>query len=318
MSTHFINATIGQPGANAADLHKDCGKRGSADFVMSQSELKEFDLCPETWIQGVPEESTDEMDFGSLVDAIVSGSDDRFAVEPETYEAILFICPECGSESKSARCRNCGVNRIQKTVNKPWNNGADACADWCKAQTKPVVSFSTAQACKEAAERFRRKAWAILANSQFQVPVTAEYHDATTGLVIPFRGIIDILPVKAFLNTVIDIKTFSGQATQKNWSRKIDEWGLDVQAAVYLDLLEAAGDERPDFRHIVQEQNPPYHIEFKLLDSDFISNGRAKYRHALKKYCECLKTGEWPGYEAPENQIFDGWKLCSPEAWMMQ
>src|SRR5580692_9984249 len=71
-------------------------KRGSPLYVMSRSELVEFFLNPKRWLDGFglpdeetgEEESTPALDWGSLIDALISGVDEfeaRFAVAPATY-----------------------------------------------------------------------------------------------------------------------------------------------------------------------------------------------------------------------------------------
>jgi hypothetical protein len=60
---------------------------------MSRSELVEFYECPAKWILGPHgDDSTPSMDFGSLVDCLVT--------QPERFDDLFAVCPETYTNKK--------------------------------------------------------------------------------------------------------------------------------------------------------------------------------------------------------------------------
>jgi hypothetical protein len=148
---------------------------------------------------------------------------------------------------------------------------------------------------------------------------TASYQDAETGIVVPLRILIDLLPAvdSDYGKAIADLKT-CGSAAVRPWNRAVFDHGYYIQSALYLDVWTlATGEDRTDFLHIVQESYTPYQTEKRMLSAEFIELGRAKYVEALQKYCQCLKTGVWPGYEGSRLD-WRGWQLTEPEPWMVQ
>jgi len=273
--------------------------RGNIEYVMSRSDLMEFDKCPHRWVQGYSKTRTDSMSYGNLLDAYLLESgrfDDQFAIAPETY--------------------------AHEKGDKPWNWNATVCREWREEQHalgKEVIKKQQYEECILASKVLYSDKMinGILSTSNFQVMITAEWKDKDTGLTIPLKCLIDIVPKKGLY--LIDFKTCKS-ASLGQWPREVYNWGYHIQAAFYMDMYEAAtGEVRNGFAHILQESYAPYEVGKRLLDEEFIELGREKYINAIKKYCECLKSGKFGGYDDYSLYMlkFDGFTSVGPESWMI-
>ena len=82
---------------------------------------------------------------------------------------------------------------------------------------------------------------------------------------------------------------------------------------MYLDgFNKATGESRREFRHVLQESFAPWEVGKRWLTSEFLAIGRTKYKEALKRYCQCLKDDEWPGYDDSGSMVIDGWREVNP------
>ena len=152
-----------------------------------------------------------------------------------------------------------------------------------------------------------------------QVYVTAEYHDSTTGVIVPVKALIDIVPhvSSAWGRSLWDLKS-ARDASASKWPRVIFDRGYDIQAAMSLDIYAAAmpDEDRVDFRHAIIENVKLFEPGKRLVGEEFLMRGRMFYQTALARYAQCLKSGVWPGYDESGNE-FQGCTISSPEAWML-
>lgn len=302
----FRGGKIISANTNPAVYHNTGGKRGQPDFVMSRSELMLFDHCPFRWLNGYKRKDTEEMEWGSLLDAMVLNSErfwDDWAVCPATYPA----------EPKK---------KGFPIDDKPWNRNATFCREWEATQQKngkQIVKREQYGMAGEAKDCILKDAVAneLIHTSKHQVMAIAEYHDADTGLDVSFKLLMDMVPLESskWMNALADLKSTASCAERK-WRNHVFDFALHVQGASYLDAYNAiTGEQRDTFLHIVQENYDPWHVERRMLSQEFLALGRMQYVQALKRYCQCLKTNEWPGYECRE--IVAGFGVINPEAWMV-
>lgn len=93
-----------------------------------------------------------------------------------------------------------------------------------------------------------------------------------------------------------DLKT-TDDASPEGFAKSMANWRYDVQAAFYIDGIEAATGKRPKaFIFIAVEKKPPYAVGVYKLDSESEELGRLQYQHDLRVYAECLANDNWPGY----------------------
>jgi hypothetical protein len=283
------------------------GDRGKPDFIMSNSEIKRFAECPQKWLLGGGEhDDTDATQWGTLVDCM--------ALTMPAFDSRYAVCPATYRDAKTGE-------------DKPWNWNSNVCKAWRDQQgeretIKPDMTEGAALAVKRLYDD--PDIGLVLRNSQKQFFILGEYREADTGLVVPLKGLLDIVPnvkLDFYGKCLADLKT-TEKAGCRGWPRKVFLWGLHIQAALYLDLYVAAtGEDRSDFLHVISESDPPYEPNKVLLtsgsDMDFVEIGREAYLNALKFYCRCLKGGHWPGYAEMSDQRIHGWAVVQPEPWMI-
>lgn len=274
------------------DYHRESGRRGQIDFVMSQSELKVFEDCPEKWILGVPREQTDAMEWGNYLDCRV--------LDPKRFEATHIKTPEF--------YEGAGRRKADGVVQKKWNMNADVCSDWDAEQRAsgmiPVrhKDWLEIESCYAALAR-RADLIEIIRNARTQQMIVGEWLDEATKLAIPVKGLIDIVPAQpadvttGATATLLDFKQ-NVSAAPARWMWQAADLGNHIQGSFYLSLWNAAHpkDQRVEFGFIVQEPNPPFHVERHLLEDQLLKEGRRRWTTAMCYYCQCLKKNEWPGY----------------------
>jgi hypothetical protein len=117
--------------------------------------------------------------------------------------------------------------------------------------------------------------------------------ECDTPVQIRRKCLIDIL-ADGYL---ADIKT-TEDASEDAFSKAIFDYGYACQGAYYLDIANALEPENPKqgFVFIVVEKHPPYVVMIYELDEASIAYGRRQYQRLLRRYAQCVATGQWPGY----------------------
>lgn len=284
--------------------------RGDKRKVMSNGELKKFARCPSKWKRGSFEESSDAQEWGNLVDCLV--------LTPERFEEQYVICPE---EYPAA-----GKKKGDPVEMKSWNWNAGYCKEWrAKQEAVGKVCVKADWASEGHAAKARLMADPILREfvqaSQSQVQLCVDWHDEGTGLIIPVKCLLDLLPSKEsrFSLMLGDLKT-ACNGSPGPWAKQVFEKGYHIQAALYLDAYNVVTREkRNQFVHVVQESESPYETARRILSEEYLQIGRATYQRALVDYCYCLANDVWPGLDEADGMgsIIDGWRLTEPEAWMI-
>lgn len=281
-------------------------KRGDAGYVLSGSDLMEFANCPSRWIKGYKEEGTSATDYGSLLDCLlmdgVKAVFERFIILPEKY--VVEKGPDKGEE-------------------KPWTFAATVCKEWRKEHNplgKTEIKSQLWGIAQDAASQLLSdpQLAELFSTSRKQVMLTGVYVDKETGIRVPVKSLLDLVPPD--VGYLADLKT-TNNAHPRAWKRKVYDMDYHVQAVRHMDLWNAAsGEQRNEFKHVIQENIHPFEVAKRFLSSEFVAMGRLKYTQALQKYAQCIATNVWPGYDTAESSadmVIDGWLMCSPEAWMV-
>jgi len=291
----FENARIVKKQAAQAEYRKQEHPRGHPGYRVGRSDLVEIAACPHRWLAGNDEDDTSSTEWGTLIDALLLGGELGIAVTPDTYEAA-------------------------DGTMKPWNWNAKVCQKWeLENKGRIIVKPATLEKAEIAVKRIKENAViaSLLSDADFQVWVEADYRHSDK-ITIPVKGLIDIVP--AVSDALADLKT-TQSAEPRQYGRTIFNFRYHVQAALYLDLWNAATKEkRNSFLHVIQESSEPYEIGRRMLDNNWLQLGRAQYRAALELYGRCLETNTWPSYddlEAPGIMRVQGWTMTSPETWMI-
>lgn len=306
-----VSITFGVDAKKVAEMPNK--KKGDPARVMSRTQLKRFGECPEKWMLTDVYEATKSMDWGSVVDALVICPEhlgEQIAIAPATYP--------CKPTARDPRSE------------KPWNFQANHCQDWkadMEAQGKICMTLQQFDAAKEAAKRVYTdpRLEEFIKCSKRQAHVIVEYHDPETNFVIPIQSVLDFVcdpKHKRYGNCLGDLKT-SFTVIPRRWRRQVFDLGHYYQAAFHMDAYNAAaGTKYEMFCHLVIESEEPYEIARRVVGPDFMALGRSRVLRDLRFYCQCLKTGDWPGYDDydpdPSETIIDGWRVVEPEPWMMK
>lgn len=101
---------------------------------------------------------------------------------------------------------------------------------------------------------------------------------------------------------VVDIKTTTNAETEA-FTRSALKYGYDVQAAMYLEGVEANTGRKPIFVLIAIEKEPPYCINILQVDKIFLQYGYDRFRELIGIYADCKKRNDWWGYLGRYSQI---------------
>lgn len=131
------------------------------------------------------------------------------------------------------------------------------------------------------------KAKELLENSWREVSYFTKQGDAR----IRIRP--DALPKEG--NSVLDLKS-TKNGSKRGFYGSVWKYRYDIQAALYLDILQTFGIERLYFVFVVVESFPPYAVGLYVLSTDVLNKARTEYKELVSTYQECMRTGYWPGY----------------------
>lgn len=158
------------------------------------------------------------------------------------------------------------------------------------------AQFDTMQAMAEAVSK-HELAGALLTAGTPEMTLAAV--DPETGCWLRARP--DNLPFN--MEIIPDIKT-AADASIDVYERAATRFGYFMSAAHYLDVIDLIyGEAKRSFVLITIEKEPPYLVTIDQLDSVDIDMARLRNRAALNKFADCLKTGNWHGYNTPERPI---------------
>lgn len=284
-------------------------ERGNPQFVMSRSELMAFANCPHKWLKvGSGFERNDASEWGSAIDCLL--------LTPSRFEIDFLVKPATYPDAKTGEP-------------KPFTASSNWCKEWLAKNddgSKTLIKADEFARMREAILAFgdSREVMAILPKAKKQVMCVAEWNDRATGITVPIKVLLDLVPDASdpqFGKVLFDLKTTTN-ASQEAWQSKVFKMHYCEQAALFLDVYRAAtGEDRLEFWHIVQEDEPPYEVAIWPLSTGadgetaasvgFVGLGRMKYESAMERYCQCLKTGIWHGYN-PNSQTY-----LEPALWMI-
>jgi hypothetical protein len=326
----FQNCKIVSVNADPAVYHDAKGIRGLMGYPVSSSTLREIVRCARRWKRGYVAPDTEPKKWGNLFECLLLQPQyfaKHYAVRPEKYSVRVMRCPKCKSETKAAKCRECGCERLAVMVEKDWNSLAEHCQDW-KAKIEEsgmeIIRADWRGAADIAVEVFRDDPQfkSFIEASDPQVWVKGEWADKATGIVVPTQCLLDLVPRKdtEFAKTLADVKT-SKNAGYRAFSSWAYNAGYHHQAAWDTDMYVAAtGDDRCSWAWLIQENYEPYECGKRIAEQDLVDLGRQEYQWAISQYCRRVAEGKWPGYDEalPEKDTVQGWGIMRAEQWMRE
>lgn len=109
---------------------------------------------------------------------------------------------------------------------------------------------------------------------------------------------------------VIDLKTTS-DASPDGFGKSAANFRYHVQAAWYMDTLEAVFDERPEgFIFVAVEKAAPYAVGVYRIEAPAIEVGRRLARRDLQTLIDCQTANYWPDYgQSVQSLKFPRWAM---------
>jgi len=133
------------------------------------------------------------------------------------------------------------------------------------------------------------------------------YTDPATGLLCKYR------PDWRTEWCIADLKT-AASASDPAFNAQCRKFGYEISAAHYIEgdsiLTETDHDQ---FIFAVQEKEPPYLVNVKVLGAKTLELGRYRRRQALNGIKDCMQTGEWPHFNSNIATILEYPNYCFSE-----
>ena len=160
------------------------------------------------------------------------------------------------------------------------------------------LTADEAQTVSEMARAIRknREAMNLLKGTRRELPLF--WTDQATGLRCKCR--LDAYSPAA----AVDLKTTT-DASGRAFQRDAIKLGYHLQAAHYLNGIEAVKGKRPEWYFIAIEKTKPYAIHIFRASEQFIEYGDYLRGELMEELKRCMETGDWSGYpteglDAPE------------------
>jgi hypothetical protein len=226
---------------------------------VSKSLLWDFNESPYKWRHSSGKEVTKAMDLGTLIHSAI--------LEPEMpLTDIAAISPYADFRTKAAQEWKADQREMGRMI---------ATEDDIRAASGCEQVFS-----EDYAQRFG-------VGYKSEVAVFAEI-GATQ-----IKGMIDLVPDS--LDLLVDLKTTARIGSLREITNTIISRGYHWQAALYLDLWNAAtGEKRNRFVICFIEVSEPYESAWVEVSPQLIEAGRAGYMNALAKWQSCVAIDVWP------------------------
>jgi len=280
--------------ALAAGLHADlpAAEYHGCHFNMTQTKLRTLPECPLDYYRRnesptpLPDESTPGRVEGSVLHL--------FGLEPDSKEIDdIHVAPNVKRNTKEGKalwlewCENelPGASKLTK-ADIPCEIGGQYLVD--------EESYTRLSNVGDALHA--DPAYTALFKDREAVELSFAWEDDDSGILC--RGRADLLTKDGIL---VDLKT---TVNPLGLERMIYNWKWPIQAAFYLDGLQANNVDAQSFIWVVCERTWPHPlIGVFECTPPMIEWGRAWYTHALDIYRECSEAGAWPGLSG---ELVDG------------
>lgn len=112
------------------------------------------------------------------------------------------------------------------------------------------------------------------------------------------------------LDAALDLKKTT-DARERAFVNSVCSYGYDLQAAFYIDGLQAVTGRPHGFVFLAQEDEPPFASAMYVVDSGSETHlvGQALYRNLLAQLSYAKNTGDWRGYsDDPSELVLPKWR----------
>ncbi len=224
-------------------------------------------------------ESKPSLDFGKAAHMLLLGEDgfaERYALRPAKYE-----------DDKGAW--------------KPWNANSNVCKEWLAKTAeagKTVITETEIGHIRHMAAALQSKEAVRLGilNGRIERSIFTKRN----GIWLKSRP--DVIPNSS--GDFVDLKT-AASVDDESLSRAIFAHGYHVQAGftrmVVRDVL--GPDAFTSFTFAFVEKQPPYDVRIMQLKDSDIDLGERQAMRGLAILAECIKRGDWPGFDGHDQHI---------------
>lgn len=197
---------------------------------------------------------------------------DTATLEPEKFNDLFFQLPELNLRTNAGK-----AHRDELIAANPGKEALNA--------EEFNTAFKAAGAVLSHPDAAR-----LLASATRQMSIW--WKDQETGILCKAR----LDAYQAQTNTIIDLKS-TQDASPRGFQRgSIWAYRYDLQAAWYMTALEAHGIKPEHFVFIAVEKTMPFEVGVYRLTDEVIKLSKQENQALLRKYAECLRTDNWPGY----------------------
>ncbi len=211
-----------------------------------------------------PREDTPALHFGRALHAAV--------LTPAAYKREFVVAPAVDKRTKAGREEYAAwKERLPEGVEEITPEDAETIADMVKSIKSNPDAIQ------------------LLKRTSREVPLF--WKDKKSGLKCKCR--VDALGEDA----IIDIKTTNDIMS---FERDAEAYGYHVQAAHYLQGVQAKRGKLLDWYFIAVEKKAPYGVKVLRATSGFLDYGEFVRDELLEKVKECREKGVWPCYQAGE------------------
>lgn len=243
----------------------------SWQHLVSQSTLKTVrKLTPHDAYQDLltPRESTPAQDAGTALHLAL--------LQPDEFEARVA----CGL----GKDRRSKANRLEHEAHEQKHAG------------KIILKQPDFDKCFAAAEMIKKHplAMSLIEMEGVMREVAGVFRDDEADILGKFK--LDLLGRwQKQHNIIADVKTTAFDMSDDEIERNIGKYGYDIQAAYYLDGVNAIA---PAVRRFFFIFVNPTRLTVRVIEPtpSALEHGRIKYRGALNKWAECCRKNEFPGW----------------------
>lgn len=212
-------------------------------------------------------EPTSAMKLGSAIHCAV--------LEPSEFEKRYFVT-DADKRSKEGKA-------IHAEIESNW---------------KQAIKTEDAQMLDEIVKSLSRTFTAKLLLSGGHAEKSIIVKSDLYGIDLKIRPDYFVMPCEQWPNgLIVDVKT-TEDASPKGFTRSIFNYGYALQSAFYVDVFQryAKSKNLPQFVWLVIEKESQQ-VAFYNAEDFIIEHGREKYQSVLPLLANCIKTGDWFGYD---------------------
>jgi len=230
----------------------------------------------------------------------------HFLLQPDTFEKAYAVCTP---EVEQQLLEDAWVSQPKGKKSEKFSVRLGSFARWKQVQEAnglEVVSHWEVKVFEEMAAAIRSSpdvAEELRVTDQHGFEVSAFAAHKIPQLQLKAR--FDLVPAG---DALIDLKS-ARSAHPTEFAKAVANNGLDIQAAVYLDVARLNGLDKRRFGFLTQDKFPPYLAAIHWLPNDWIRYGRIRYRKILFDLGDCMKRNQWDGYRSGE---------LTPPSWILQ